>query len=419
MLDKIVDTNEEWTLQLSSAGKNNEKIGNTVENFVLILENDSKLKDLYMFNDFNNHYEYHEKGKKPRVWTDTDDAKVSAYIEKNYELYNEKKYAMALRIAMESKRYNPLKDLIENEKWDGVARIDNFLKDILKCDSLEDNVKDYYREVSRMIFYGGIARLYHPGIKFDYMPILIGKQGTGKSTIVSWLALNDDYYREVTTVDGNAGIECLESGWICEFSELLAMVRQKDVQALKAFITRQSDKYRVPYDKYVSSMPRKCIFIGTTNDYEFLTDETGNRRYLPVEVGLERGELYDDVKYVKDYILECWREALHIMTEDKDNFYLTIPKKYNDIVDSMQNKRMIEDPRLIELQSFLEEKQVGDKVCSRMIWKEAFRGIEKQATRGDYKMISGYMNKFDGWVRVDSTIQFEEYGKQKYWIRRK
>lgn len=419
MLDMVLDTNEEWKLQLSSAGKNNEKIGNTVENFVLILENDSKLKDLYMFNDFNNHYEYHEKNKKPRIWTDTDDAKVSAYIEKNYELYNEKKYAMALRIAMESKRYNPLKDLIENEKWDGVARIDNFLKDILKCDSLENDVKDYYREVSRMIFYGGIARLYHPGIKFDYMPILIGKQGTGKSTIVSWLALNDDYYREVTTVDGNAGIECLESGWICEFSELLAMVRQKDVQALKAFITRQSDKYRVPYDKYVSSMPRKCIFIGTTNDYEFLTDETGNRRYLPVEVGLERGELYDDVKYVKDYILECWREALYIMTEDKDNFYLTIPKKYNDLVDAMQNKRMIEDPRLIELQSFLEEKQIGDKVCSRMIWKEAFRGIEKQATRGDYKMISGYMNKFDGWIRVDSTIQFEEYGKQKYWIRRK
>lgn len=100
MLDKIVDTNEEWTLQLSSAGKNNEKIGNTVENFVLILENDSKLKDLYMFNDFNNHYEYHAKDKKPRIWTDTDDAKVSAYIEKSYELYNEKKYAMALRLSL-------------------------------------------------------------------------------------------------------------------------------------------------------------------------------------------------------------------------------------------------------------------------------------------------------------------------------
>lgn len=409
--------NDSWVNKLSLNKNNN--IENTMENFILIMENDDTLKDLYLYNDFTNTFEYNENGKSPRPWNDTDDAKVMAYIETNYGLYSEKKYAMSLKLVMERKRYNPLKDLIENKKWDGIKRIDDFLKDILKCTSKDERIIDYYREVSRMIFYGGIARLYKPGIKFDYMPILIGKQGTGKSTIVDWLALNSTYYREITTVEGNDGIECLESGWICEFSELLAMTRQKDVQALKAFITRTADKYRKPYDRYVSTIPRTCIFIGTTNDYEFLTDMTGNRRYLPVEVGLKRGELYEDVEYVKDYILSCWREALWLMKNDNDDFYLTIPNKYQDIVEEMQERRVIEDPKLTELESFLDEKEVGDKVCSRMIWAEAFKGIEKQATRGDFKMISGYMSKFDNWDRVDSTITFEKYGKQKYWIRRK
>lgn len=408
--------NDLWVNKLSLNKNNN--IENTMENFILIMENDDALKDLYLYNDFTNTFEYNENGKSPRPWNDTDDAKVMAYIEKNYGLYSEKKYAMSLKLVMERKRYNPLKDLIENKKWDGVKRIDNFLKDILKCTSKDERVTDYYREVSRMIFYGGIARLYNPGVKFDYMPILIGKQGTGKSTIVDWLALNSTYYREITTVEGNDGIECLESGWICEFSELLAMTRQKDVQALKAFITRTADKYRKPYDRYVSTIPRTCIFIGTTNDYEFLTDMTGNRRYLPVEVGLKRGELYENPDYVKDYILSCWREALWLMKNDDKNFYLTIPNKYQDTVEEMQERRVIEDPKLTELESFLDEKEIGDKVCSRMIWAEAFRGIEKQATRGDFKMISGYMSKFDNWDRVDSTITFEKYGKQKYWIRR-
>ena len=107
------------------------------------------------------------------------------------------------------------------------------------------------------------------------------------------------------------------------------------------------------------------------------------------------------------------------MNNDEKHFYLTIPKKYNAIVDTMQNKRMVEDPRLTELQGFLEDKEIGDKVCSRMIWTEAFRGIEKNATKSDFKMISRYMNKFDDWVRVDTTITFEKYGKQKYWMRRK
>ncbi len=414
LIEKRYAENELWLENVTINA--NGRVDNTVENMILILENDEKLAGHIMYNEFNNSYEYHEDGEIPRSWKDSDDARVMAYMEKSYGIYNANKYAQALAIVMERHVYNPLKDLIEHEKWDGVERIDSFLKDILKCDCSDKSAEDYYIEVSRMIFYGGIARLYKPGVKFDYMPILIGEQGVGKSTIVDWLALNTQYYKEVTTIDGKDGIECLEGGWICEFSELLAMTRQKDVQSMKAFVTRTADKYRKPYDKYVSTIPRKCIFIGTTNDSEFLTDTTGNRRYLPVEVSIPRGELFDNEEYIKSYILGCWREALYKMKKN-DNFYLSIPHKYQDTVESMQEHRVIEDPRLSELDGFLSKKEVGDKVCSRMIWAEAFKGIIKDATRGDFKIISGYMNRFKNWKRYDTTITFEKYGKQKYWIK--
>lgn len=413
MLERYTE-NEVWKNDISVNAQN--KVEPTVENMILIMNNDPYVKGHIMFNEFNNSYEYHEEGKVPRAWKDSDDARFMAYMEKAYGIYNLNKYNQALAIIMEENVYNPLKELIECEEWDGQERIDLFLKDILKCKTYDDPVKDYYREVSRMIFYGGIARLYTPGVKFDYMPILIGDQGIGKSTIIDWLALNTQYYKEVTTIDGKDGIECLEGGWMCEFSELLAMTRQKDVQAMKAFVTRTADKYRKPYDKYVSTIPRKCIFIGTTNDSEFLTDTTGNRRYLPVEVKLKRGEMFEKEDYIRDYILQCWREALYKMKNKKD-FYLTIPQKYQNTVKIMQERRVIEDPKLYELEYFLSNKEVGDKVCSRMIWAEAFKGILKDATRGDFKTIGVYMNKFKDWQRFDSTITFDKYGKQKYWMK--
>lgn len=407
--------NEIWKEKITVNGKN--VIENTIDNLVLILENDENLIPHIRYNEFNHNYEYWDGYNIPRPWTDTDDAICQAYIERSYGIYDRKKFKQALAIVMDKHGYNPLKDLIEDKKWDGVERIDNFLKDILQCESDTDDMINYHREVSRMIFFGGIARLYHPGIKFDYMPVFVGEQGLGKSTIIDWLALNTKYYKEITTVKGQEGIECLEGGWICEFAELLALTGSQNVQSIKAFITRTADRYRRPYAEYTSTLPRQCIFIGTTNESEFLTDTTGNRRYLPVEIHIPRGKLFENEKYIKDYILSCWREALYKMNNDKNNFYLTIPHKYMKIVDSLQEHRVIEDPRLSELENFLSDMKVGDKVCSRMIFAEAFRGITKDATKGDFKIIGSYMNKFKNWKRFDNTITFEKYGKQKYWIK--
>ena len=96
--------------------------------------------------------------------------------------------------------------------------------------------------------------------------------------------MHDSYFGEATTLEGNAAVEQLDGVWICEIAEILALTRAKDQEAVKSFISRQRDKVRRPYDRYPQEYPRRCIFIGTTNDEQFLRDKTGNRRFYPVKV---------------------------------------------------------------------------------------------------------------------------------------
>lgn len=420
MLEIRYDTGEEWKNRLDMvSSKNGDVIANTIENFELIINNDPFISTHLAYNEFNGMFEYHNdidnKGKKlpPRAWNDTDDAIFMSYIEKNYNLYSENKYIKALNIAMKKHSYNPIKELIEQHEWDRKPRIDRFLCDILKAEDC-----DYSREVSRMIFFGGIARLYNPGCKFDYMPIFCGDQGIGKSTIISWLALNESFYKEVTTIDGKDGVECLEGGWICEFSELLAMRRTKDVQSLKAFVSRNVDKYRKPYDKYVSIIPRTCIFIGTTNDATFLTDRTGNRRYLPIEIYIPKGELFARKKEIQEYIINCWREALYLMNNgNEEQFYLSISSKYQNVIEMQQESKVVEDPKLLDLEQYLEEKEIGYKICGKEIYTEVFKELQKNMTSHDSMIIATYMAKFKNWRRHPYPMVLGNYGRQRYWVK--
>ena len=248
----------------------------TVDNIFAIMTHD-KLYDNIRFNEMTNSGEI-QRGDKTYKWTDTEESKSEKYIEKKYGIYNDKKHLQALRILFELRSYNPIKDIIESVKWDGLERCEQFLTKWAQCEDTE-----YTREVSRLIFAGGIWRLYQPGCKFDDTPVLIGKQGGGKSSLVRFLAINDDYYGEVKTVEGDKSTEQLSGKWICEIAELSAFTKAKEIESVKAFITRQRDSYRKPYDRNVTDLPRRCVFVGTTNNPNFLVDLSGNRRYYPVE----------------------------------------------------------------------------------------------------------------------------------------
>ena len=236
----------------------------TTQNFLNIFENDPKIYNMVRYDEFSGIVSRLKNGKWV-PWTDSDDSDLMCYIEKEYKIYHSDKYYKAFDKFIKDRAENPLKELIERESWDGVPRLDRFLIDIFHCDD-----ERYTEEVSRMIFYGGISRLYDPGCKFDYMPIFIGAQGTYKSTLVKWLALEEKYFREISTIEGKDAMEILEGAWICEFAELLAMVRTREVEAMKGYISRTTDTFRRSYDRRVSHVPRSCIFIGTTNEVQLI-----------------------------------------------------------------------------------------------------------------------------------------------------
>lgn len=385
----------------------------TIENFYRIMSEDSRYNNV-RYNEMSESAEIHQfvDGKlKIAKWTDTDEAKSRSYIETTYGIYNREKHADSLRMLFDSRRYNPIIDIIEGVEWDGVERCEHFLTEWAKC---EDS--DYAHEVSRLIFAGGIHRLYAPGTKFDDVPILIGtRQGEGKSTLVRFLAIHDDYYGEVTQIEGQQAIEQLQGKWICEISELLALTKQKEQEAAKAYITRSFDKYRKPWDRNTVDLPRRCVMIGSTNNDAVLSDKSGNRRYYPITVHSNGYEIFDHEDEIRDYILQCWAEARDKYKEGRMQNYAD--RKLVEVYRQRQEEAMQDDWRVGAIMEFLEQKNPGELTCVREVCHRALSpdpDRPHEPSLVESKDIGMILNKLPDWER-SSAKKVGKYGKQRCW----
>ena len=377
-------------------------------NYDLIVQNDKYIKEHIVFNEFTNNIEVDGKN-----FTNNDLLTLISHFSRVYGIYNDNRVMNAISKRENLASYHPIRDIIEDKPWDKKERIDNFFQKVCNVEIKNEEDEIYYREVARMLFYGGIKRLYEPGSKFDYMLIFEGRQGTGKSTLVRLLALDDTAYSEITTIDGQEGIENVQGSWICEFAELLAMVRTRDIEAIKAFITRQYDKYRPPYARLTETIPRQSIFIGTTNDSEFLKDSTGNRRYLPVAINTNVKYFFDHLDEVKKYILGCWREAFE--KYNNNTAYYTIPSEYEHIVESKRLLYTDDDPVEGIVMSYCESKEVGYEICGMEIYTKCMNGLRKNYSALDSRNIARIMKNMKNWQRCSERKQFEDYGRQRYW----
>lgn len=378
----------------------------TIPNFITIFETDNNLKDIVRYNELSMSAENSRTGK---IWNEQDDSLVKAYIEKTYHVRSNECYYDAFNIISHKNAYNPIKRLLEENKWDGTPRIANLLQKYLKCKDDE-----YTKEVARLIFAGGIARLYNAGCKFDFMPIFRGEQGSGKSSFIRWLALNDSWFKEVGDIDGQEGKEALDGAWICEISELLALTKSKEVEAVKSFITRQNDNYRKPYERRVTDNPRKCIFIGTTNRTQFLTDKTGNRRFLPIETYCNGYDLYEKEKECRAEILQCWLEAKHNF--ESGNYSLVANKEVLDQIKEQQNSYVEDDWRIGVIEEYIRNK---DRTCVKDIWDNAFNYKDKAITKKDCNdIVSIFDSEFSKEWEKSASIRFANYGRQRGWIKK-
>ena len=382
------------------------QVAQTISNFLQVLNGDAMFETL-KFNTLTHSPEKRVDGKA-EGWSDADDAAAREYIERKYKIHSTPKLDDAFRVMFAAREYNPVIDLIDSIEWDGVPRVHTLLSKWMMCEN-----SPYTQEVSRLIFAGGIHRLYNPGCKFDEVPVLIGtKQGEGKSTFVRWLAMRDEYFTEITEIEGQKGMESIEGAWVCEMGELLALTRAKDVEAVKSFITRQVDHYRRPYDRRTSDYKRQCVFIGTTNKQQFLTDRTGNRRFYPVTVKQSGYELFDREAEVKSDIKQCWAEAKSMY--DKGELHPYADRELVDIIKQMQSDATEDDYRVGMVENYLKNKK---EVCAIELWKNALENEFLKPTRKDSNEISLIMQDISGWAKLEKPRRTNDFGVQRCWVR--
>ncbi|UXS41988.1 virulence protein E [Agrobacterium tumefaciens] len=228
--------------------------------------------------------------------------------------------------------FDPVRDYLEELKWDGVPRLDTWLSRYLGATDDELN-----RAIGCAVLVAGVRRVRRPGCKFDFMLVLEGPQGGGKSSALKILAGGDDYFTDA--IDFLQGYkehqELLKGKWIVEAPEMEGLGRA-DVRRVKQFISKTHDRARGAWARAVEDMPRRCILIGTTNDDDYLSDPTGNRRFWPVVTGMI------DLAGLRDARDQLWAEAAEMEPGFADP--VTIPQHLWDAATERQSARVANDP---------------------------------------------------------------------------
>jgi predicted P-loop ATPase len=218
-------------------------------------------------------------GPYPRPLRDEDVSKLQEWLQHTGMPYIGKDLThQAVDLRAQEQAFHPIRSYLTGLKWDGLGRLDKWLSDYLGALPSE-----YTAAIGRMFLVAMVARITEPGCKADYMLVLEGEQGDKKSMACEILAGQwfSDALPDIHKKDAK---EHIRGKWLIEVAELSA-TRRAESEALKAFITRKTERYRPSYNRKEVIEPRECLFVGTTNETTYLRDETGARRFWPVKVG--------------------------------------------------------------------------------------------------------------------------------------
>ena len=422
----------DWLSGLSVDGNGNYQ--KTVNNMILILQNDPALKGKIATDEFAGRGMLlgdvpWDPSASKRAWRDDDDAGLFWYLENYYHLAQQERQDKALAIVGRQNLINDVKRYLQSLSWDGKRRVDTLLSVYLGADDTR-----YTRAVIRKFLCAAAARAVVGGVKFDYMSILTGPQGIGKSSFLG--ILGGEWFNDsLTSFEGKDAAELLQGSWIVEVGELTAMSKQ-ETNAVKQFLSKRDDIYRAPYGKRTERHPRRCVLGGTSNNREFLKDETGNRRFWPVDVGVRpvMKSVWRDLPGERDQV---WAEAywywmlgeplylpkdVEQMAAEQQEGHKEDSVKRGMILEFLErlvpcdwDHRSLEDRRL-----FLSGVPHGkmdlvhrDRVCALEIWMECFGGDPKFMKRSDSAEINGILSGTSGWRKIGSPRKFGPYGSQR------
>lgn len=428
-----------WKKQLQYEKKSME-LKNSLHNLMLILENDENLKGI-VFNQLADGMEI--RGKVPwphpaKFWRDADDAQLICYVDAAYGTFSARNYDIAVTKAVDDRSYHPIREFFETlPDWDGVERADTLLVDYLGAEDTP-----YVRAVTRKELCAAYCRVYHPGIKFDSMIVLNGDQGIGKSTLIA--KLGGEWYSDslnLSDMNDKTAAEKLQGYWIMEIGELAGM-RKADLDKVKAFISRQDDKYRASFGRRVTPHPRQCVFFGTTNSQNgYLRDLTGNRRYWNVKV--PGNGKYKPWDMDEDTVKQVWAEVM-VYAKAGEKLYLS--PELEDYAKEEQRAAMERDDREGLVQEYLDmllpdiwdsmdvykrRDYVRDaddpmrpdgsvrrmEVSNMEIWCECFGKPKEDMKPSDSYAISAIMERIAGWSKTGKAKILPIYGRQRIYKR--
>ena len=443
---EIVEDDDNWkdNIQYSADGM---KALSTLSNIILILRNDKELK-FKIFKDIFSSRILVRDGvpwdrkfeADDRLWTDTDDAGLRWYLESTYGITSTNKIIDGVNLIAEENAENKVATRLQSTQWDGEKRIETLFIDYLGC---EDNI--YTREVSEKSLIAAVRRAIYGGIKWDNMPILIGPQGVGKSTFLKILGM-EWYNDSLVNVEGKDACELIQGSWILEMGELSSL-RKSELNLVKNFLSRTDDIFRASYGRRAQKYPRRCAFFGTANDTNFLRDETGNRRFWPIDCFIH-SPIKSIFNNLKDELDQIWAEACELAKNEfyslvlskeaekiakgeqeahsEDNVFKgiildyldkKIPKNWNSL-DAFAKRTFLDEYETMSKQYDENDLILRDKVCAAEIWEEALKMDIRYLKKSDSIEINKILSTLHKWEKLKQSSRFGKYGVQRGYKRK-
>lgn len=388
----------------TNGGKAAKTLNNAFNYFIM---DDSPIKRIIAWDEFNGQV----KLMRPAPWTelevpaeglewsDTDSTLLRLWLgrEKRVDFPTEV-IDKAVLAAAQLHKVHPVRDFLDGLVWDKVPRLESWL---VKYAGAKDTA--FVRQASEKVLLQAVNRIFNPGCKADYVLVLEGNQGVGKSSLIE--ILGGKWYADIV-IDphGRDTADALRGKWFVELSEM-EVTKRADAQALKAFITRKVDRFRLAYGRRAVDLPRQCTFVGTINPdatNEYLADSTGNRRFWPVWI---RQVDFNGLSAVRD---QLFAEAVASVKAGKATHILDKAALVEAAHE--QKMRQTSDPWVEAVQEWVAEQKI-EFVSTKDVWMYALRGKESELSLAHQRRIAGVLREI-GWeqhVRKQNGIAQRGY----------
>jgi len=434
----------------------------TLHNVEIILRHDARLRGVIGFNEFTQEVvqvgtpkrqKLRKESPKPvrqlegaiwRVrdpingdhWKDAHDSDIRLILEAPDRQggYGLKTSDRDLKAAVDKVSYlhafHPIRDYLNGLAWDGQQRVATLFVDYVGA---EDN--PYHREAALLFLLGAVTRVFEPGHKFDFVPILEGVQGKRKSTFIRILAKHWFAELEGDFHDAKGMVERMQGAWLLELAELSGFSKA-EVTTIKGFISRQTDKVRMAYARRATEFQRQCVFLGSTNEAEYLRDSTGGRRFWPIACRVEE----IDTDRLAREVDQIWAEAKAMydrMRQEHPNgtlpLYMKNPVAAAYAKDLQESRRELggEDILLGQIQAWLEEpigSEAGlvgsedavvlrNEVCVLDIWVTMLGNVRDKPSSRDSREIGHALSRLSGWKALPTPRATKKWGNQRLYRR--